>query len=77
MRARALCGAATLTALQLYLALYLLANNPTHAPALAAGHQRNLDTFLEMCVASLFCVVELTGCARAQVRYEAQGRGQR
>lgn len=34
---------------KLYLALYLLANNPTHAPALAAGHQRNLDTFLEMC----------------------------
>jgi|LauGreDrversion4_2_1035121.scaffolds.fasta_scaffold605058_2 hypothetical protein len=47
---------------QLYLALYLLANNPTHAPALAAGHQRNLDTFLEMCVqAPLFCVAGLTG----------------
>lgn len=40
----------TFSPLQLYLALYLLANNPTHAPALAAGHQRNLDTFLEMCV---------------------------
>ena len=58
MRARALCGAATLTALQLYLALYLLANNPTHAPALAAGHQRNLDTFLEMWADVMKCACE-------------------
>ena len=30
--------------LPLYLALYPLADNPTLAPALAARHQRNLDT---------------------------------